>query len=94
MKKFILTSLTIIMLAGCSASPFKSDRISTIGIGDTKEHVIGVVGFPDNIVNQGQKNQILVYKEGHWFTKGSTTHSIYLKNNKVSLIKNEDVTIH
>lgn len=93
MKKILALTFGLVLLSGCSVSPFKGDRVSTIKIGDTKEHVIGVVGFPDNIVNNGTRDRILIYKEGHWFTKGTTTHSVYLKNDKVSLIKNEDVTI-
>lgn len=94
MKKIIMLTIGALLLTGCSVSPFKGDRVSTIKVGDTKEHVIGVVGFPDDIVNSNSKDKILIYKEGHWFTKGSTTHSIYLNNDKVTLIKNEDVTIH
>ena len=84
--------LTLI-LAGCAYSPVQSDRLSTIKSGDTKEHLIAVAGWPDDVETVNSTTKAYVYKNKHWFSKGQDVSTIYVKNGKVFLVKNVEQTI-
>lgn len=79
-----------VLLAGCAYSPVQTDRLSTIRSGDTKEHLIAVAGWPDDIETVNSTTKAYVYKNKHWFNDGQEVSSIYVKDGKVFLIKNVD----
>jgi len=79
-----------VLLAGCAYSPVQTDRLSTIRSGDTKEHLISVAGWPDNVETVNSTTKAYVYKNKHWFNNGQEVNTIYVKDGKVFLIKNVD----
>lgn len=94
MKKIIIAGILVSFLAGCSYSPRQSDRVSTIRNGDTKEHLIAVAGWPDDIVNLDRHTKEYKYVERSWFNDGTKTQSIYVRDGKVYLLKDVDVKIN
>lgn len=95
MKKqlIIATVLSVIFISGCSYSPRQSDRVATVKNGDTKEHLIGTAGWPDKIVDVDRHTKEYIYVEKHWFGKGDTTQSVYVRDGKVYLLKNVDTSL-
>lgn len=87
MKKIIIAAILTTVLAGCSYSPRQSDRVSTIKNGDTKEHLIAVAGWPDDIINVDKHTKEYRYVEHNWLTKGTKTQSIYVRDGKVYLLQ-------
>lgn len=86
-NKIAMVSIPLI-LAGCAYSPIQSERLSTIRNGDTKEHLIAVAGWPDDVETVNSTTKAYVYKNKHWFSKGQDVSTIYVKDGKVFLIKN------
>lgn len=89
-KTKIGSLLIPVLLVGCAYSPVQTDRLSTIRSGDTKEHLISVAGWPDNVETVNSTTKAYVYKNKHWFNNGQEVNTIYVKDGKVFLIKNVD----
>lgn len=91
-KNKVIAICLPLILVGCAYSPMQTDRLSTIKNGDTKEHLIGVAGWPDNVETVNSTTKAYVYKNKHWFSKGQDVSTIYVKEGKVFLIKNVEQT--
>lgn len=87
MKKIIIGLIGISFLAGCAYSPRQSDRVETIKNGDTKEHLIAVAGWPDDVINVDKHTTEYKYTEKNWFNKNQKIQSVYVRDGKVYLIK-------